>query len=240
MTVRALAALLAGLLPAAGIAQQISSIDATPASAAVGEPVRIRVNLDTSSAHIGCGLKVLMGDGTVHELRADPTTMPIVLSHVYPRDGQFTLEVHPFMYSRGLRTALPCGGEARATVVSVADTAGERRRQEEAARREAAERQRAQREVDERAKQLQAQERALQAREAEARRQAEQIAQRAEALRRKESEIAARDRAIKARETAPRRAAPTQASAGTTEKSSSAGSSEKTAPTVARGTLDAF
>jgi hypothetical protein len=266
MNVRLAPALLLSMLflaPLSGRAQQISSIVVQPANAAVGEPVSITVLLQETNAPAGCGLRVALGDGSFADLRADLTTMPIRLSHVYSRDGQFTVRAAGRTYVRGLKTALACDG-ATTAAVSVVDVAAERRRQEaemqaqlarQRAQREAAEREarlaqeRVQREAAQRQQEIEAQARAVREKEAEVRRLAEQrerdLAERAETVRRLELEAAVRERALEERENAARqparaakRAPAGQASAGSSKPAQKPAKPSASPSTT--GTLDAF
>jgi hypothetical protein len=197
------------LVPTAAAAQEISKIH-VPQRAEAGVPVPIVIDFQVGVTPPGCGLKLMLGDGTVLQLRADATNMPLRIEHVYPGAGEFDIVARGAFYGRGMKTALACSG-TRTAVVSVADTAAERRREEqERARKETAERQakveldRTQRDVAARRAQLEEQERALKARETEVRRLAQEkereIAERAADLRRREQAFAID--ALKAREKA--------------------------------------
>jgi hypothetical protein len=202
LALRAVFLCLLGLSPLAGMAQQVSALLVQPADASVGEPVRIRVYLESADASAACGLRVALGDGSFRRLRADMMDMPVSFSHTYSRGGEFTIRAVGDVYKRGLWTALACDG-AKDAAITVVDVAAERRRQ--AAEMEA--QQRAEREAAERKRELEAQERLLREREAEVREAllAQQRAEREAAERKRELE--AQERSLREREAEVRRLA---------------------------------
>ena len=219
-----LASLPTASFPAA--AQQIAGVQVEPARPDVDQPVQVSIDLDVGTLPIGCGLKVDLGDGSVRELRADQTNMPITLTYRYPRPGQYVVSAVGSVYKRGLRTALACGGGVRRAVVEVTDLAAERARQvqieqaenakreaaarearlaQERTQREAADREaraqseRLQREAAARRAKLDDEERAVRAREEEIQRHA---AENARQLANREAEIRRREEEARIREEA--------------------------------------
>lgn len=113
------AAALCFALAAPATAQTIANVTVEPASAKVGEPVKITVNFDKADA-IGCNVRVYFGDGgkTDQKINQDKD-VPKVVTHTYKKAGSFTVKAEG-------KTDLPlpkCSGVTRSAIVKVAAVA---------------------------------------------------------------------------------------------------------------------
>ena len=101
-------------LPAA--AQTITTVSVEPATAKIGEPVKITVNFDKADA-FACNVRVYYGDGGKkdHKINQDKD-VPKIVSHTYTKAGSYTVKAEG-------KTDLPlpkCSGVTRSAVVNVA------------------------------------------------------------------------------------------------------------------------
>ncbi len=116
MKLSAFAAFLFAAMSLPATAQTIANVTVEPATAKVGEPVKITVNFDKADA-IGCNVRVYFGDGgqTDQKINQDKD-VPKVVTHSYKKAGDFTVKAEG-------KTALPllkCSGVTRSAVVKVA------------------------------------------------------------------------------------------------------------------------
>ena len=116
--VRLSVALLAALgLPAQ--AQTLSGIKLEPASAKVGEPVRITGSFDNADSP-NCNVRVHFGDGQTQDFKINQAKdVPLVASRSFDKPGQYTVMIEP-------KTALPmlkCAGKNLTASVTVVATA---------------------------------------------------------------------------------------------------------------------
>ena len=84
------------MLPAVGLAQEMSGISISPMRVGISDPVQITVNfkreVDTQLLP-WCGLKLSLGDGNSYEFSIERDQIPFTFSHNYGWKGDFTISV---------------------------------------------------------------------------------------------------------------------------------------------------
>ena len=104
-------------LPAA--AQTITNVTVEPASAKVGEPVKITVNFDKAD-NVGCNVRLFFGDGGKQDNKINQSKdVPKVVTHTYTKAGEYRVKAEG-------KTALPlpkCSGDTQSAMVTVAAAA---------------------------------------------------------------------------------------------------------------------
>lgn len=112
--------LMALAVPATGFAAEgITGIKTDPATAKVGQPVKIIVSGDPDQKF--CGMRVEFGDGDQADVKidGDEGLFPRTITRSYSKAGNFTVSAK----GRRVTTHFPCGGEAKVALV-VEGTAG--------------------------------------------------------------------------------------------------------------------
>lgn len=121
---RAVASALLLWLAQGASAQSIADLHLSRAEVKVSEEVVIGVDLRRAGSVIWCGLRIEVGDGSVRDLRVGlngEADLSVRLPVRYPRSGSYTVRVSGVPLIRGLRSAAPCEGGARAVVLRAFD-----------------------------------------------------------------------------------------------------------------------
>lgn len=118
-----LASLLVGLAAAPfafGQQDGIGSVKIEPASAKVGQEVKITVNADGESPAF-CGMALDFGDGDVRDIKVEKEKggLPLTESKTYAKPGSYTVKA----FGKKVTTHLPCGGKAEAGLTVAAAAA---------------------------------------------------------------------------------------------------------------------
>lgn len=116
MTMRALAAMAAALLPAWAAAQTVTGLRVEPAQITAGESVRITVSFDVESA-INCGVRLQFGDGKSGGFRIQrQEDVPLSVPREYKAAGEYKVAVEPGRVG----AVLGCNGKAQSVMLKVA------------------------------------------------------------------------------------------------------------------------
>ena len=111
-----ISALLLALLAGTVSAQTIANISVEPATAKVGEPVKITATFDNAT-NPNCNVRVNFGDGTTHDFKINQAKdVPLVTTRSYAKAGDYRVRVEG-------KTALPvlkCSGETKSAMLKVA------------------------------------------------------------------------------------------------------------------------
>lgn len=100
--------------PAAGLAAEgITGISTNPASAKVGQPVKIIVAGDSEQNN--CGMRVEYGDGDGQDvkIKSDEGVFPRTLTRTYSKPGTYNITAK----GKRVTTHFPCPGEAKIALV---------------------------------------------------------------------------------------------------------------------------
>jgi hypothetical protein len=113
MLVRASFAVLA--LAGAASAQTLTSASAEPATAKVGEPIKITANFSDAD-NPNCNVKLHFGDGRTEMKRLNqPKDVPLVVSTSYDKPGDYPIQIEP----TGHKLLLKCLGKKQFATVKV-------------------------------------------------------------------------------------------------------------------------
>lgn len=97
------------------LAQTLSGLQLEPASASVGQPVRITARFDDADSP-NCSLRVHFGDGQVQDFRINQSKdVPLVIQRRFDEPGRYTVMAEP-------KTALPmlkCLGKNQTATLEV-------------------------------------------------------------------------------------------------------------------------
>ena len=119
MIERIMAVTFACLLPAAGLAQQLTGIKVEPAEIKAGEQARITVSFDVE-AGINCGMRLHFGEGAPGDYKINQRKdVPLVVNRAYARPGEYRLMAEP----KTVGTLLKCGGKNQSATIKVGGTA---------------------------------------------------------------------------------------------------------------------
>lgn len=119
MIARILAYMAALALPAAALAQTLTSLKVDPAEIKAGDTAKITVEFSVTHG-INCGLRLYFGDGPGIDYKINQEKdVPLVVPHVYPKPGEFTLMAEP----KTIGTLLKCEGKSQYAKVRVAAAA---------------------------------------------------------------------------------------------------------------------
>lgn len=103
------------ILAIAAGGQTLSGIKVEPASAKVGEPVKITGTFDNAD-NPNCNVRVNFGDGPTQNFKINQVKdVPLVTTHTYAKPGTYKVAIEP-------RTAMPmlkCLGKDQSTSVTV-------------------------------------------------------------------------------------------------------------------------
>jgi hypothetical protein len=103
-------------LAAPATAQTIANVTVEPATAKVGEPVKVTANFDNAE-NPNCNVRVNFGDGVSKNFKINQTKdVPLVATHTYTKAGEFKVRAEG-------KTALPmlkCNGVTKSALVKVA------------------------------------------------------------------------------------------------------------------------
>lgn len=108
-------------------AQQLTGITANSEAVAVNETVKLSVQLKVARDLVWCGLRVDFGDGETRDIRVEDN--PLLLTKAYAAPGNYTVRADGKGIFRGLKSAVPCLGDAQAILIVVANPAAESDRQ---------------------------------------------------------------------------------------------------------------
>ncbi len=115
LRIHAAAVATAALISSGVVAQTLSGIQLEPATAQVGEPVRITARFDNAE-NPNCHVRVHFGDGQTQDVKINQAKdVPLVVARNYPAPGQYKVMVEP-------KTALPmmkCVGANQSAVLTV-------------------------------------------------------------------------------------------------------------------------
>lgn len=114
------------------LAQKLIGFSANPAIVSVNEKVTFSVMLEMSSDTAWCGLSINTGDGGRIRGGVGDKGPSIIRDHVYKSPGRYLVIAEGEFLARGLKSAVPCQGDAIAIEVQVRDPLEERRKQEAA------------------------------------------------------------------------------------------------------------
>ena len=146
---------LPALVPRAALAQQLVGLTPEKERVTVNEPLKLVFDFKQRDL-VWCGLNIDFGDGDVRLIRVEQN--PLSLHKVYAAAGRYLVKAQGALMLHGLKTALPCEGNAQSAVVQVVDADAENRTR--AAEAEAAQRARV---LEARERELKAREQALNA-----------------------------------------------------------------------------
>jgi len=100
-------------------ALEIQGIQTDQKSMYAGKAVQIQVDFDqTYAENQSCGLEVNYGDGDTQSMRTGKD-LPLKLSHTYASPGQYVVTIQGKTVFRGLKSALPCGGNKKQLALNV-------------------------------------------------------------------------------------------------------------------------
>ena len=114
------------LLPQWVLAQQLLGVTTPNSRVNVGEPVQLVLDFKATGL-IWCGLRVDFGDGESREIRVERS--PLTLTKQYRAAGRYDFRAKGEFLPRGLKSAVPCMGDAQSVSVMVADQAADAARQ---------------------------------------------------------------------------------------------------------------
>jgi hypothetical protein len=104
------------LLAMGAQAQTLSGIKVEPASAKVGEAVKITAMFDATDT-ANCGLRLHFGDGQVEKVKINKASeMPYVISRTYAKAGSYKVEAEPTTAG----STLKCLGKRQSAMLTVA------------------------------------------------------------------------------------------------------------------------
>lgn len=117
------------LAPQYLVAQELKGLTASSEAVSVNEKVNFDVHLKVARDLVWCGLRVDFGDGETRDIRVEENPSPLTKAYAAP--GKYTVRATGKGLVRGLKSALPCLGDAQAVTVAVANPAAELKLQEE-------------------------------------------------------------------------------------------------------------
>jgi hypothetical protein len=88
----------------------------------VGDTAFVEVELAAAGGAVWCGLRIDFGNGATRDIRVgdnDKADLALRVPIQYGSPGEYLVKVSGRLLSRGLRSASPCEGEARSTLVRV-------------------------------------------------------------------------------------------------------------------------
>ena len=119
---RAVACLVPMLLSAAVHGQSIKGVRASAEAVEAGSMAFVEVELAPVGGSVWCGLRIDFGNGTSRDIRVgdnDRADLNLRVPVQYASPGDYQVKVSGRQLARGLRSALPCEGEARSIVLRV-------------------------------------------------------------------------------------------------------------------------
>jgi len=103
-------------LPAAGLAQTLTSLKVEPAEIKAGDTARVTVGFSVTGT-INCGLRLWFGEGPGVEYKINQEKdVPLVVPHVYSKPGEYTLMAEPTR----IGMLLKCEGKSQYAKIKVA------------------------------------------------------------------------------------------------------------------------